>query len=85
MAIGKQSNISWRISVRGEKDGRKGSTLDEYKQRQKERGEEKRSRESVGREIDKENERGWAMVVGRAVGATYYREIKGSNSSRDFY
>jgi len=29
--------------------------------------------------------REWAMVVGRAVGATYYREIKGSNSSRDFY
>lgn len=37
------------------------------------------------REIDRERERGGAMVVGRAVGATYYREIKGSNSSRDFY
>lgn len=36
--------------------------------------------------IDKENERGWAIVAaGRAVGAPYYREIKGSNSSRDFY
>lgn len=42
--------------------GERGSTLDECKQRQKERGEEKRSREWMGREIDKENERGWAMV-----------------------
>jgi len=45
----------------------------------------RRSRGSIdGRGIDKENERE-AMVVGGAVEAPYYREIKGSNSSRDFY
>jgi hypothetical protein len=37
-------------------------------------------------ERDRQRERkGEAMVVGGAVGAPYYREIKGSNSSRDFY
>lgn len=51
--------------------------------RRKERKEEIERTEG---EIDKEKEkRVGAMTVGRAVGAPYYREIKGSNSSRDFY
>lgn len=84
MAIGKQSK-SWG----GKREQRQKVDSERIQAKVERKGGGEEIERMMGREIDKESEKGgrggWAMVIGKAVGATYYREIKGSNSSRDFY